>query len=102
MILVEDTVTRKEAAAITRDVVETDRDWKAAAFAWARNADEERARCLRLEDALRSLVNEATGVLTYGEHALREKVGHTNVNCLQRRIAEAREALTDAREGMEE
>ena len=54
------------------------------------------ARCARLETALRSLANEASGIVNFP--GVVESIGITNQRCLQRRIDESR-ALHPAQEG---
>lgn len=53
-------------------------------------------RAAELEKALSALCNEVSGTLSLGELAMREAVGHTNVNCLRVRLEEAQSALEAA------
>jgi chlorite dismutase len=43
--------------------------------------------------ALTKLANEVDGILSISRHAMRETAGNTNVECLELRLREAREAL---------
>lgn len=53
-------------------------------------------RAAELKKALAALCNEVSGILSLGELAMREAVGHTNVNCLRTRLEEAQSALKPA------
>lgn len=49
-----------------------------------------------LEEALRKLYNEVSGMLGYAQEGLRAAVGNTNLSVLQGRIDEARAILSPA------
>lgn len=46
-----------------------------------------------LKEALTSLRNEVAGMLGCSEEALRQELGNTNVNCLQRKLDDADKAI---------
>lgn len=52
-----------------------------------------------LIDALKSLRNDVAGLLGMCEPAIRVAAGHTNVNCIHRRLQEADMALARAEGG---
>lgn len=52
-----------------------------------------------LMDALKSLRNDVAGLLGICEPAIRIAAGHTNVNCIHRRLQEADLALARAEVG---
>ncbi len=56
-------------------------------------AAEERER--RMREALRSLKNEAKGMIEIAGYGIRDIVGNTNVTCLLRRVDEAEELLKE-------
>lgn len=56
------------------------------------------ARVRELEDGLRKLVNEVTGILAFAEEDLRIGAGHTNVLCLTTRLDASRALLAPPEE----
>lgn len=55
---------------------------------------QERARCDRLEKALKTLMNEVKGTLSAHELAIRYDSGNSNWQCLEMALEQARQALS--------